>query len=61
VIPTSSIFLNVPEPLSTNTLELSEIKTRPGKPLLKEGTPVPEPNMINSDISSALIERLIQD
>jgi len=49
VTPTSNIFLNVPDPLSIKTLELSEIKRSPGDALLKDGTPVPEPNMINSD------------
>jgi len=54
VIPASSILLNVPDPLSINTLELSESITSPGGPLLKEGTPVPEPNMINSANSYTL-------
>jgi hypothetical protein len=51
VIPASNILLNAPEPLSINTIELSEIKRRLGDPLLKEGIPVPEPKMISSDNS----------
>jgi hypothetical protein len=61
VIPASSILLNVPDPLSINTLELSESTTTPGGPLLKEGTPVPEPNMINSANSLNLKRKFIQD
>jgi hypothetical protein len=50
---TSNILLKVPEPLSIRTVEESEAKTSPGDPLLKEGTPVPEPMMINWSISNS--------
>src|SRR3990172_1871162 len=52
-MPASNILLNVPEPLSITTVEESERKTSPGDPLLKEGTPVPEPMMINWSISNS--------
>jgi hypothetical protein len=53
VIPTSSILLNIPGPLSINTFntfDFSEIKIIPGEHLLSEGIPVPDPKMIKSDI-----------
>jgi hypothetical protein len=43
------MFLRAPEPLSIKIREFPEKRRRPGAPLLKEGTPVPEPRIISSD------------
>jgi hypothetical protein len=59
VIPTSSIFLNVPGPLSINILVLSEIMINPGDALLIEGMPVPEPNTITSANAFTPIENAL--
>jgi len=42
------MFPKVPEPLSIKIREFPEKRRRPGAPLLKEGTPVPEPRITNS-------------